>query len=272
MAICERIMYYIEVILQNSGKWLSTRMKQAVSTLNKSQTLLTNIYALPNPHQPGRKYTEEFLLEQWKAERAAMLDPKTQQEEKKLELGKLLVQEDELDEAWKIVVRTPEQALARARIFGDLQKQIEAQKKKIGLHHLSNDLQEKHTALFLKVWYAKTAVRHLYLAIKEEKRPLEIVQQIGMETKLGQHGQEKVLAAIRARAAKLRPALDTYNRHLAAFTAAFPERVAPRPMDYKELLASTPEDQFWNDGLFTYENQPWAIDSPTQVGMRALAR
>lgn len=272
ISIFERIMHFIEVILQNSGKWLSVRMKQAVSTLKKSQTLLTNIYALPNPYKPGHKYTEQYLLEQWNAERSTLLDPKSQQEKQKLELGKLLCLEDELDQAWKATIESAEQALAQARVVGDLQKRIEAQKKKIGINQLTNNLQAKHTTLFLKVWYAKTTVRSLYLAIKEEKRPLEVVQQVGMATKLGYRGQEKVLAAIKARAAKLRPALDMYNRHLAAFKAAFPERVAPSPMDFKQLMVSRPDDQFWNDGLFTYENQPWAIDPPTQVGMRALAR
>ncbi|KAH9821142.1 hypothetical protein DFH28DRAFT_883600, partial [Melampsora americana] len=70
----------------------------------------------------------------------------------------------------------------------------------------------------------------------------------------------------------LRRSSTTYNQHLAAFKAAFPDRVAPGPMDFKQLMASRPNDQFWNDGLFTYENQPWAIDPPTQVGMRAMAQ
>ncbi|EGF97727.1 uncharacterized protein MELLADRAFT_114135 [Melampsora larici-populina 98AG31] len=253
-------------------RWLSARMKQAISSAQKSQTLLTNLYTIPNPHKPGQKYTEEYFLEQWAAERKAVLDPKAQQEAQKLELGKLLCDEEEMDLAWKTVVRTPEQAIARARLLGDLQKQIENQKKKIGTNRITDGLQQQHMNLFLKVWYAKTAVRRLYLSIKEEKRPLEVVQQVGMATKLGTHGEQKVLAAIRARAAKLRPALDIYNRHLAAFKAAFPDRVAPKAMDYKELLASNPEDQFWNDGLFNYEDEPWAFDTPTQAGMRALAR
>ncbi|EGG03473.1 uncharacterized protein MELLADRAFT_109335 [Melampsora larici-populina 98AG31] len=274
-----------QVILHNSGKWLLARMNQAISTEQKSQTILTNIYALPNPHKEGEKYTEEFFIEQWAAERKAMLDPKSRQEEQKLELGELLCLEDDLDIAWRSVAQTPQQVLTRARQLGNLQKRIQKQKKMIGINEMTDGLQgvsvwvadslgpsEKHTTLFLKVWYAKSIVRHLYLAIKEEKRPLEIVQQVGMATKLGQRGQEKVLASIKARAAKLRPALDTYNRHLTAFKAAFPDRVAPKAMDFKELLASEPDDQFWNDGLFTHGNEPWASDRPTQVGMRAWAR
>ncbi|KAH9821140.1 hypothetical protein DFH28DRAFT_923571 [Melampsora americana] len=201
ISIFERIMHFVKVILQNSGKWLSVRMKQAVTMLKKSQTLLTNIYALPNPYKPGHKYTKQYLLKQWNAERSTLLDPRSQQEKQKLELGKLLCLEDELDQAWKATVESAEQALARARVVGDLQKRIDTLKKKIGLNQLTNNLQAKHTTLFLKVC--------LYLAIKEEKQPLEVVQQVGMATKLGYRGQEKVLAAIKARTAKLRPALDT---------------------------------------------------------------
>ncbi|KAH9809581.1 hypothetical protein DFH28DRAFT_1066091 [Melampsora americana] len=261
-----------QVLLQNSGNWLLSRMKQAHETVQKSRTLLTNICTLPNPHEPGHLYTETFLDQQWHKQKEAMVNPKVQQETQKLELGKLLCLQDEHDLAWNTVINTPEQAIARARLVGDLQKRIEAQKKKVGSDAMTNDLSEQHSHLLLKLWYSKTTVRHLFLALKEEKRPLEIVQQVGMSTKLGQRGQQKVLAAIKTRAAKLRPALDTYNRNLTNFEAAFPNRAAPRHIDYQELLAIEADHAFWNDGLFTYDNQPWAIDGPTQVGMRALAR
>ncbi|KAH9821918.1 hypothetical protein DFH28DRAFT_1187487 [Melampsora americana] len=245
--------------------WLLSRMKQAHETVQKSRTLLTNIYTLPNPHEPGHLYAETFLDQQWHKQKQAMVNPKVQQETQKLELGKLLCLQDEHDLAWNTVINTPEQAIARARLVGDLQKRIEAQKKKVGSDAMTNDLSEQHSHLLLKLWYSKTTVRHLFLALKEEKRPLEIVQQVGMSTKLGQRGQQKVLAAIKTRAAKLRPALDTYNRNLTNFEAAFPNRAAPRHIDYQELLAIEADHAFWNDGLFTYNNQPWAIDGPTQV-------
>ncbi|KAH9812031.1 hypothetical protein DFH28DRAFT_899629 [Melampsora americana] len=260
------------LLLENSAKWLLARTKQAHETVKKNQTLLTNINSLPNPYQPGHMYTEDFFNRQWKAQKEAMVDPKVQQEIQKLELGKLLCLEDEHNRAWQTVIQTPEQAIARARLVGDLQKRIQAQKKKVGSDAMTNDLSEQHTSLFLKLWYSKTSVRQLFLALKEEKRPLEIVQQVGMSTKLGHRGQQKVLAAIKTRAAKLRPALDTYNQHLTNFQTAFPGRASPKHMDFQQLMTIEADDDFWNDGLFTYDDQPWAIDIPTQAGMRALAR
>ncbi|EGG06766.1 uncharacterized protein MELLADRAFT_62940 [Melampsora larici-populina 98AG31] len=260
------------VLLESSGKWLLTRMQQAHETVKKSQTLLTNIYAFPNPYQPGHLYTEDFFDKQWKDQREAIVSPKVQQEIQKLELGKLLCLEAEHDKAWQTLIHTPEQAIARARLVGDLQKRIAAQRRKVGSDAMTNDLSEKHTNLLLKLWYSKTAMRQLFLALKEEKHPLEIVQQVGMSTKLGQRGQQKVLAAIKTCAAKLQPALDIYSENLTGYKAAFPDRPAPRPITFDKLLAIEADDAFWNDGLFTYDDQPWAIDTPTQTGMCALAR
>ncbi|POV97104.1 hypothetical protein PSHT_14771 [Puccinia striiformis] len=42
-------------------------------------------------------------------------------------------------------------------------------------------------------------------------------------------------------------------------------------MTYAELLRLQPDDPFWNDGLFTNGNEPWAIDANTQRGIRFLA-
>lgn len=152
--------------------------------------------------------------------------------------------------------------------------------------------------MLLKVWYAKSNVRRLYLALKEEKRPLEQVTQSGMATKLGKpdkssdsrasfctsilgidafcltgtKGKEKVMAALQKRGARLRPALDTYNRLLNIFTAACPNRLMPRNISYKELMEAAPDDPFWNEGVFTYADQLWATDRRTQIGMRAHAR
>jgi hypothetical protein len=43
-------------------------------------------------------------------------------------------------------------------------------------------------------------------------------------------------------------------------------------LEYTELLQLQPDDPFWNDGLFTNTNDPWAIDIITQRGIRLLAR
>ncbi|KAH9822518.1 hypothetical protein DFH28DRAFT_922812 [Melampsora americana] len=223
----------------HAGKWLLARMNQAISKTQKSQTLLTNIYAQANPHKEGKKYTEELFIEQWAAERKAMLDPKSQQEEQKLELGELLCLEDDLDIAWNSVAQTPQQALTQAR------REMSVRDCTTGWNGY-------------KIRYVLKGMWRGIMCTNSNKS--------------GQRGQEKVLASIKACAAKLRPALDTYNQHLTAFKAAFPDCVAPKAMDFKNLLASEPDDQFWNDGLFTHGNKPWESDCPTQVGMRAWAR
>ncbi|POV99120.1 hypothetical protein PSTT_14030 [Puccinia striiformis] len=53
--------------------------------------------------------------------------------------------------------------------------------------------------------------------------------------------------------------------------SACPTRHAPPTMSYDELLRLQPDDPFWNDGLFTNGNEPWAIDINTQRGIRFLA-
>ncbi|KAH9814714.1 hypothetical protein DFH28DRAFT_1058579 [Melampsora americana] len=131
-----------QVLLENSGKfqWLLTWMKQAHKTVWKSQALLTNIYVLPNPYQPGHVYTEEFFDKQWEDKRQAMVSPKVQQEIQKLELGKLLYLEDGHNQAWNTMIQMPKQAIALACLVGDLQKNIAAQKGNIGLDAMTDDL------------------------------------------------------------------------------------------------------------------------------------
>ncbi|KAH9809381.1 hypothetical protein DFH28DRAFT_934048 [Melampsora americana] len=154
-------------------------------------------------------YTQ-VLLEN-SAQKEAMVDPKVQQEIQKLELGKLLCLEDEHNRAWKTVIQTPEQVIAWARLVEDLQKRIQAQKKKVGSDAMTNDLS-------------------------------------------GHRGPQKVLAAIKTCAAK----------------TTFPGCASPKHMDFQQLMTIEANDNFWNEGLFTYNDQPWAIDIPTQAERQAL--
>ncbi|PLW33843.1 hypothetical protein PCASD_15868 [Puccinia coronata f. sp. avenae] len=84
-------------------------------------------------------------------------------------------------------------------------------------------------------------------------------------------GQQKILDALRKRAAKLNTVLNTYNQHAQEFMASNPSRPAPPTIQYTDLLRLQADDTFWNDGLFTNANEPWAIDPNTQNGIRQLA-
>ncbi|KAH9817802.1 hypothetical protein DFH28DRAFT_1153524 [Melampsora americana] len=112
----------------------------------------------------------------------------------------------------------------------------------------------------------------LFFALKEEKCPLEIVQQLtNIPLFKRQHGQKKVLAAIKTCAAKLQPEIDTYKRNLRNYKVVFSNCPALRSFTFEELLSTKANDTFWKYSLFTYDNQPWAMNTPTQVGMCALA-
>jgi hypothetical protein len=88
---------------------------------------------------------------------------------------------------------------------------------------------------------------------------------------LGTRGQQRLTEALRKRAAKLQTTLNTYNRLARAFIQITPDRPAPRVIEYAALISLQLDDTFWNDGIFTNANEPWAVDPLTQRGIRALA-
>ncbi|WAQ88637.1 hypothetical protein PtA15_10A56 [Puccinia triticina] len=123
----------------------------------------------------------------------------------------------------------------------------------------------------LKIWYLKTDLRHKFLALIEEKKPLVRVCRPGEQTTLGTDGQQKLIESVRKRAQALQKVLNNYNKQVREFIRLFPERAHPRQLEYDELLKLEAEDAFWNDGLFTNRNEPWAVDPITQKGIRHLA-
>ncbi|PLW14460.1 hypothetical protein PCASD_14373 [Puccinia coronata f. sp. avenae] len=132
-------------------------------------------------------------------------------------------------------------------------------------------ISEDQEKLFLKVWWAKTELRRKHLALLEEKRPLDAVR-TGTQTKLGTNGKERLVISIRKRATALQTVVNTYNKHLDAFHHKFPDRPTLQKAVYDTLLQMPSNDPFWNDGIFTNPEEPWAIDPDTQDGMRLLAR
>jgi hypothetical protein len=90
-------------------------------------------------------------------------------------------------------------------------------------------------------------------------------------TPSGTNGQQKIIESLRKRAKNLRKVLNKYNKKAKSFARLNPEHPHPRQIEYADLMNLDAEDPFWNDGLFTNENEPWAVDSNTQNGIRYLA-
>ncbi|KAH9810020.1 hypothetical protein DFH28DRAFT_903454 [Melampsora americana] len=271
LAIARRINYYSRGIQDGSAAWLLKRLMVAMATDTECKQTVNDICQKKRP--PGDQlYTVEFLAQQWQAQKLALLHPDETKRSQQLELGKLLCLEDQYNDLWNSVEISPQQSITRLKLTADLSKQISDQKKKIGSASIISDLSEPHHHLLLKVWHTKAEFRQLYLMLKEEKRPLEEVRQPGSASKLGHRGEQKVMASLTKKAGKLRPMIETYNKYVKEFNAANTGRLPLRTITYKELMEAQPDDHFWNDGLFTYGDQPWATDHYTQVGMRALAR
>ncbi|WAQ84791.1 hypothetical protein PtA15_5A364 [Puccinia triticina] len=78
------------------------------------------------------------------------------------------------------------------------------------------------------------------------------------------------MTLLRKHAEKLRVLLASYTKQVDKYIAAYPTRPAPPSIGYSKLLKLDSDDPFWNDGLFTEGNAPWAIDRTTQLGIRHL--
>ncbi|POV97957.1 hypothetical protein PSTT_14750, partial [Puccinia striiformis] len=188
---------------------------------------------------------------------------------------------------------TVEQGIARAAECRDIADRLSRHRITIGPHALIDNLDRNQSELLWKAWYSKIDVRQKYLALAEEKQPLLQACRPGEHTTLGiswffsiSFGKfccrgitDVYLATVGTRAnqrlilsgKELHAAIDSYTRYVLAFIAACPTRHAPPTMSYDELLRLQPDDPFWNDGLFTNGNEPWAIDINTQRGIRFLA-
>ncbi|KAA1138970.1 hypothetical protein PGTUg99_031965 [Puccinia graminis f. sp. tritici] len=164
-----------------------------------------------------------------------------------MELGRLLTLEDELRTAWSEIPRSPEDAISRLRSIREMMDQIEQQRELLGTAEILEGIAEGHRKTFLKMLYAKTELRRT-------------------------RGKEQLVKSLRKRAGKLQTVLGKYNLARNSFLRAFPDRPAPASTNYDDLLEMAPDDPFWNDGILTNHNEPWAMDSSTQAGMRDIAR
>ncbi|PLW23183.1 hypothetical protein PCASD_14819 [Puccinia coronata f. sp. avenae] len=302
-AIQSRSQYYSEGLTQSTGDWLQSKLMTAKSTMFNARKSLAELHCIQIPNSnPGVNYSNAFFDQQWKDEQAYHCQTNRLSNEKhKKELGRLLFLEDELfvfllfirnstsapqllcpavtieaqahklEEEWSQDSLTPNQAIARARIVSQLSASVAAQREKVGDVMILLNLTASQQDDLLKIWHSKTKIRQKFLGLIEEKRPLTQVCCPGEQTTLGTAGQQKLLESICKRAKKLRKVLNEYNKRLKEFTQTYPERSHPPEIEYTELMTLQPDDAFWNDGLFTNQKKPWAVDPHTQKGIRHLA-
>ncbi|KAI7933058.1 hypothetical protein MJO29_017050 [Puccinia striiformis f. sp. tritici] len=245
----------------------------------------------------NHNYTNQFFEEQWILEQSYHLNVNQTREKQQQELGKLLCLQDKHDQAWQANATTVEQGIARAAECRDIADRLSRHRITIGPHALIDNLDRNQSELLWKAWYSKIDVRQKYLALAEEKQPLLQACRPGEHTTLGiswffsisfgkfccrgitdvylatvgTRANQRLILSVRDRGKELHAAIDSYTRYVLAFIAACPTRHAPPTMSYDELLRLQPDDPFWNDGLFTNGNEPWAIDINTQRGIRFLA-
>ncbi|KAG0151947.1 hypothetical protein CROQUDRAFT_719553 [Cronartium quercuum f. sp. fusiforme G11] len=115
--------------------------------------------------------------------------------------------------------------------------------------------------MMLKIWYSKTQLQSEYQALCKEKAPLE----------LRYNDKLDLITSLHKQALKLEKTLENFQSHLTNYAKAHPDQTQPLNITYNQLLKIEFDDPFWNDGVFTNNQEPWAIDLDTQHGMRQLA-
>lgn len=151
---------------------------------------------------------------------------------------------------------------------------------------------DKEQEAFLKLWYSKHEVALKYIAICEEKRPLQQSRSDGHESNLGQSqsdfspssiqlrfttvlftlivghkGKTNLLVALRKHATQLKKIVETYRTRRQQYHIQYPNHQLPEDIDYIDLLNIQADHPFWNDSLFTQIEAPWAVDPNTREGM-----
>ncbi|KAH9806698.1 hypothetical protein DFH28DRAFT_1165121 [Melampsora americana] len=272
-AIALRCDYLGSRHLETTGVWLSRRLCKTRTTINEAQMLLDECCQEENPFDPGERYTPSFFRRQWQAERLASIasskDIKVRQQ---LELGRLLCLEELAHQTWWTDVNNEGPAAERLHRVQSIAADITAQRKKVGLPECFSHLPGEAIDLLLKVWYTKTEVRTRYLALRSEQRPLDPDKKAGGGSRLGTHDKERIIIAIQKRTRTMKKYLNTYNVFAQSFQDQFPDHPTSPVIEYADLMDLEADDPFWNHGIFTHSNEPWAIDRGTQMGMRALAR
>ncbi|PLW37548.1 hypothetical protein PCASD_10249 [Puccinia coronata f. sp. avenae] len=269
-AIQARSDYYTNQLNESAAVWLSQKLKHAKVVHRVSREALEELHAIRDPNTGRQLYTNDFFEQQWRDERNYHVNSSTD-ERQEVELGRLLSLEIELEQAWATVPMTPEQVVNWANTVDRVQTNLAAQRARVATNGVVDNLPPEQKDKLRILWYLKTELRRAFLSLVEEKQPLLRVCRAGESSTLGTRGQQRVLDALRKRANKLKTVLEAYNTQATEFAASNPNRPAPPTITHTNLLRLQADDTFWNDGLFTNANKPWAIDPHTQDGIRRLA-
>ncbi|PLW11649.1 hypothetical protein PCANC_21650 [Puccinia coronata f. sp. avenae] len=268
-----RSQYFTDGLNEASGEWLRSKLDKATQKTAEAQENLAQLHAMRNPHGThGKRYTNNFFKDQWDQEQAYHCKTQVSYREKqKKELGRLLCLQEQLETEWSVELLNTSQAIARAATVSKLGTEIAEQRARVGDDILFHDLSVEENDRLLEIWYLKSQIRHKFLAMIQEKRPLLRVCRPGEQTTLGTDGQQKIIESLRKRTKQLHKVLKRYNKKVKQFVCSKPDHVHPREIEYTNLMSLEAEDPFWNDGLFTNKNEPWAVDHNTQNGIRFLA-
>ncbi|KAH9807020.1 hypothetical protein DFH28DRAFT_836789, partial [Melampsora americana] len=261
----------IKITLMSTAKWLLRRLRNAQTVSGQARTALTTLLSKRSSLFPTIRYTDNFLRQQWLLERNSQQNRCHIKEEQKLELGRLLYYEEMAQTVWDKDAENAEEAVLRLQEHNTYKKKIKKQRAKIGSETILNDLNVEEQDQILKIWYAKQEVRNQFVAICEQKRPLDISRRDGKNSSIGYNDKTPLLKTLRDQAGKLKGNLETYQKMLTAYSIASPHRSQPTNITYTELLKIDFDHPFWNDGLFTNGQEPWAIDDNTKHGMRQVA-
>ncbi|OAV88072.1 hypothetical protein PTTG_29162 [Puccinia triticina 1-1 BBBD Race 1] len=242
MAVHNRTLYYAAGLNKTAGEWLLSKFALADDIIKTARIALDVLNQLSNPHSvTAGTYTDNFFQQKWEDKRAYHLETtQSYQEKQKKEPGQLLCLEEQLETKWSCENLSPAQGIARARIVSCLSDQILEQRTRVGDPTMLENLTVPEHDKMLKIWYLKTDLCHKFLALIEEKNPLVCVCCPGEQTTLapsGTDGQQKLI----------------------------------EQLEYNKLLKLEAEDAFWNNGLFTNRNEPWAVNPITQKGICHLA-
>ncbi|OAV85642.1 hypothetical protein PTTG_30373, partial [Puccinia triticina 1-1 BBBD Race 1] len=167
--------YYTQNLMEMTANWLFKRLVYATEVVRSSTSELSKLHAKENRFTPGQNYTNEFFEEQWRMEQEYHCRTNLTVKKQKIELGKLLCLKEALDTAWRNVVLTPEQALARATACATLTRKIADLRALVGdklLTAVSGIETVEEQELLMKIWYNKTELRQKFLALLQEKQPL----------------------------------------------------------------------------------------------------
>ncbi|WAR60036.1 hypothetical protein PtB15_11B678 [Puccinia triticina] len=168
-------------------EWLLSKLHSAAQTTQEARTALDELNQFSNPYLPTEgKYTDDFFQEQWNNERTYHLETtRSYQEKQKKELGWLLCLEEQLEQEWSREGLSVAQGLARANVVSRITENILTQRAKVGDPTMLQNLTVPQQDKLLQIWYLKTDLRHKFLALIKEKRPLVRVCRPGEQTTLG---------------------------------------------------------------------------------------